>query len=273
MRQLIVPVPGGHLSVVDEGEGPPILLLHAGIVDSRAWEPFVPHLLAAGYRAIRFDARWAGRSETEDVEFSNRADAVAVLDALGVGRACLVGNSVGGQIAVDTAIEFPARVAALVTIGASIGGYEPEPTPAEAALFEEMERLEASADPETVADFDARLWVDGIGQPTDRVPSAIREAVRDMDRQVGDPRRVHGRPIRLLPPAAERLDALTMPVLAIAGALDVSDVWATARHLERTCPNARAVLMPDVAHLVALEAPEAVAALIVELVRPLGRIG
>jgi len=62
-------------------------------------------------------------------------------------------------------------------------------------------------------------------------------------------------------------------VLAIAGALDVSDVWATAQHLERTCREARAVLMPDVAHLIAVEAPEAVAALIVGLLQPLGRFG
>ena len=272
MRQFFVPVPGGRLFVIEEGTGPPILLLHAGIVDSRAWESLVSHLVAAGYRAIRFDARGFGQSGTEDVEFSNRADVVAVLDALRVGRACLVGNSRGGQIAVDTAVEFPGRVAALVTIGASIGGYEPEPTPAEAALFEEMDRLEAEADPETVADFDIRLWVDGVGQSSDRVPSAIRETVREMDRQVADPGRVHGRPIRLLPPAAERLDALTMPVLALAGALDVTDVWATAQHLERTCLNARAVLMPDVAHMIALEKPEAVAALMVELLRPLGRL-
>ena len=273
MAQLTVPVPGGRLFVVEEGTGPAILLLHAGIVDSRAWEPLAPHLVVAGYRTIRYDARGFGRSETEDVDFSNRADVLAVLDALAVGRACLVGNSRGGQIAVDTAVEHPGRVAALVTIGANIGGLEPEATPAEAALFEEMDRLEADADPETVADLHVRLWVDGIGQPTDRVPSGIRDAVREMDRRVADRGRVHGRPIRLLPPAAERLDALTMPVLAIAGALDVSDVWATAQHVERTCRDARAVLMPDVAHLIAVEAPEAVAALIVGLLQPLGRFG
>ena len=270
MAELSVPVPGGRLFVVDVGTGPPILLLHAGIVDSRAWEPLVPHLVAAGYRAIRYDARGFGRSETDDVDFSNRADALAVLDALAVDRACLVGNSRGGQIAVDTAVEHPGRVAALVTIGANIGGFEPEATPAEAALFEEMDRLEADADPETVADLHVRLWVDGIGQPTDRVPSGIRDAVREMDRHVADRDRVHGRPIRLLPPAGERLDALTMPVLALAGTLDVSDAWATARHLEQMCPHARAVLMPDVAHMIALEVPETVAALIVGLLRPLG---
>ncbi len=273
MSRLTVGVPGGDLAVVDEGSGPPIVLLHAGIVDARAWDPLARLLVEAGHRAVRFDARGYGASWSDDVDFSNRADVVAVLDALGIGRACLVGNSRGGQIAIDTAVEFPDRVAALVTIGANIGGYEPEPTPEEAAGFEEMERLEAAGDPDAVADFDVRFWVDGIGQPTDRVPAAVREAVREMDRAVADPSRVFGRPIRLDPPAATRLDILTMPILAIAGALDVSDVWATAEHLERTCPDARAVLVPDVAHLIAMEAPEVVAALILEFIRPLGRFG
>jgi 3-oxoadipate enol-lactonase len=269
MTEIVVPVPGARLHVLEDGTGPAILLLHAGIVDARAWDPLVPLLVAAGYRAIRHDARGYGLTEEEDVEFSNRADTIAVLDALGVGRACLVGNSRGGQVAVDTAVEFPERVAALVTIGANIGGYEPEPTPEEAALFEQMEALEEGDDPAATADFDVRLWVDGPGQPTDRVPARLREAVRAMDLEVAA-RPAVGTPVRLQPPAAERLDRLTMPVLAIAGALDVSDVAATARHLEDVCVEARAMIVPGVAHLVAMEAPEATAEAIVDFLRPLG---
>jgi len=269
MTEHLVPVPGARLHVLDDGEGPAILLLHAGIVDARAWDPLVPLLVAAGYRAIRYDARGYGLSEEEDVEFSSRADAIAVLDALGVGRVCLVGNSRGGQIAVDTAVEFPERVAALVTIGANIGGYEPEPTPEEAALFERMEALEEGDDPVATADFDVRLWVDGAGQPETRVPSELRETVRAMDLEIAVRPQV-GRPIPLAPPAAEQLDRLTMPIVAIAGALDVSDIEPTARHLEAVCVDARAVVVPDVAHLVAMEAPELTAELIVELLRPLG---
>ena len=112
-----VDVPGGRLFVVDEGDGPPVVLLHAGIVDLRSWDGLVPHLVAAGYRAVRYDARAWGRSTTEDVAYSNRADLVAVLDALGIGRAALVGNSRGGQIAFDTAVEFPDRVVAVVGVG------------------------------------------------------------------------------------------------------------------------------------------------------------
>jgi pimeloyl-ACP methyl ester carboxylesterase len=70
MRQREVTVQGGRLSVADEGDGPTILLLHASIphatiVEARAWEPLVPHLVAAGWRAVRFDVRGYGQSATE----------------------------------------------------------------------------------------------------------------------------------------------------------------------------------------------------------------
>jgi pimeloyl-ACP methyl ester carboxylesterase len=70
-----------------------------------------------------------------------------------------------------------------------------------------------------------------------------------------------------MPRAAGRLSALTKPVLAIAGELDVSEAWATARHLEASVPSARAVLMPGVAHLIGMEAPEALAVQIVEFLQ------
>jgi pimeloyl-ACP methyl ester carboxylesterase len=266
-----VRVPGGELLVRDDGDGPSIVLLHAGIVDSRAWAPLMPLLTGAGYRTLAYDRRGYGGSLTEDVAYSNRADLIAVLDDARIRRAALVGNSAGGHVAVDTAVEHPDRVAALVTIGASIGGYEPETTPAEAELFAELERLEAAGDPRAVAEFDLRLWVDGPGQPESRVPAHVREFVRSMDLQVAEAGRVFGRPTPLEPRAAQRLDALSMPVLAVAGALDVSDVAVTAQHLEARCPDARAVIVPDVAHLMGLEAPERLAHLILDHLRPLAR--
>jgi 3-oxoadipate enol-lactonase len=117
MTDRSISVPGANLNTVDEGSGPPIVLLHAGIADLRAWDALVPHLTAAGYRLIRYDQRGFGRTVTKNVAFSNRADCIAVLDALGIGQAVLVGNSRGGQIAIDTAIEFPDRIAALVGVG------------------------------------------------------------------------------------------------------------------------------------------------------------
>jgi 3-oxoadipate enol-lactonase len=258
-------VPGGSLSMQQEGSGPPVLLLHAAIVDSRAWDALVPLLTAAGHRVVRYDRRGFGRSITEDVPYSNRSDALAVLDALGIERAIVVGNSQGSQIAVDIAIEHPERVIAVVAVGPTIGGYAPEPTPAEAELFDQMERLEASGDPDAIAAFDVDVWVNGPGQPADRVPGHILEAVREMDRGIWDPPRSQGQPIRLEPAAAGRLDELTAPLLAVAGDLDVSDAWLTARYLAANAPSARAVLLPGVAHMIGMEAPVELARLIVEL--------
>ena len=149
-----VDVPGGRLFVVDEGEGPPVVLLHAGVADLRAWDAMVGPLSGAGYRVVRFDTRAYGQSTTEDVEFSPRADLIAVLDAPGIGRAALVGNSRGGMIAFDTAIQFPDRIVAVVGVARGHGGFEVEPTAEEVPILEAYDRVD-SAQP-----FDADALTD-----------------------------------------------------------------------------------------------------------------
>jgi pimeloyl-ACP methyl ester carboxylesterase len=257
--------------VLDEGSGPAIALLHAGIADHRAWNDMVPLLNAAGYRTIRYDQRGAGRSTTDDVEFSRVDDLLAVLDTAKVDRVALVGNSMGGQLAFDTAITAPDRVVAVVGVGAGLGGFDGGNTPDELAIFAEMERLENAdpVDPDAVAEIDARAWVDGPGQPPTRVPAAVRNLVLEMDRF--DPAQPQGKPRRLDPPASERLPELRCPVLAVAGELDMSEVAVTARHLEAHAPNARALVWPDVAHMIGMEQPQRMTSAIVDFLAPLPR--
>jgi 3-oxoadipate enol-lactonase len=275
MTETFVAVPGGRLHTLDAGDpsDPAILLLHAAVADLRAWDEVVPPLADAGYRVVRYDARGFGESTTEDVHYSTRADALAVLDALGIGRAAFVGNSRGGQIAFDTAIEFPERVVAVVGVGAGLGGFEGEPTPEELVVFEEGEALESAEeiDVDALVGLETRVWLDGIGQPETRLPAAIRERFRAMDAAIYAPVRVTGRHISLEPSAGSRLADLRCPVLAIAGAFDVSDVAQTARHLEANAPDARALIMPGVAHMIGMEVPSELAALIVDFLAPLPR--
>jgi 3-oxoadipate enol-lactonase len=275
VTETTVEVPGARLHVIDEGarRDPPLLLLHAGIADARSWEGVVPSLIEAGYRVVRFDARGAGRTESEDVPFSRVADALAVLDALGIERAALVGNSMGGMTAIDAAISAPERVAAVVGVAAGLGGFDGGATELEERMFAEMEALDNAdpPDPAAIADIDIRVWVDGPGQPPDRVSPRIRDLVREMDSASFTPGHETGRPIRLDPPAAERLDELRCPVLVVAGDVDVSEVAATARHIEATAPSARAVVLPNVAHMIGMEAPDDLARLIVDFLGPLPR--
>ena len=120
-----VEVPGGRIWAVDEGVGPPIVLVHAAIVDLDAWDLVVPPLLRAGYRVIRYDMRGYGRSSPASGPLCRRDDLDLVLNALEVTRAHLVGCSNGGQICLDLALEQPQRVASLTLVGATPSGFEP----------------------------------------------------------------------------------------------------------------------------------------------------
>jgi 3-oxoadipate enol-lactonase len=266
-----VDVTGGRLFATSEGEGPPIVLLHAFIADHRAWDAMVPGLVAEGFRVVRYDCRTFGASTTEDVDYSERADLIAVLDAFEIGRAALVGNSGGGRVAFDTAIESPGRVVAVVGVGASLSGFEGKPNPAEQPLIEQAEKVMSAPehDLDAIADVCVRLWVDGPGQPADRVDPAIRESVRAMCRPLSDRGRVRGKPIAMEPAANDRLAELVCPALAVAGTLDLSELTQVAKRIEAAAPDALAVVWPHVAHMIGMELPERLNALIVEFLAPL----
>jgi pimeloyl-ACP methyl ester carboxylesterase len=128
-----------------------------------------------------------------------------------------------------------------------------------------------AGDVAALVDYEVQVWGSGVGQPPDRLPAALRDMLRPLVEAAEDPRRVWGKAQPLDPPAADRLAAATMPVLVVAGDLDFSYVEATGRHLAATLPDASLVRMPGVAHIIALEAPDETAALVVEHARSLGR--
>jgi pimeloyl-ACP methyl ester carboxylesterase len=267
----VIDVPGGRLRVVAEGEGPPILLVHSAIVDMRSWDAMVAPLVAAGYRVIRYDIRGYGSSTAEDVDFSNRADVLAVLDGVGAGQAAVVGNSRGAMIALDSVLDSPDRFVALVWVGGGIGGFDGGATAEEIPVFDAADAVEERGDADALADLEVQIWVNGIGQSPTRAPAAIRDAVREMDRPLVEPGRVFGKPIPLDPPANERLGSVRVPTLAVVGALDTSGTRAAAARLAEAVPAARAITIPDVAHLIGMELPGELAALIVEFLAPLPR--
>jgi pimeloyl-ACP methyl ester carboxylesterase len=250
-----VRVEGGRLWAEWAGEGSGVVLAHAGIADSRQWDPQWDALIAR-HRVVRYDLRGFGKAEVEHVRFSNREDLVAVMDAAGLERAVLVGCSRAGSIVIDTALEYPDRVSGVVHVGGGISGTDWEATPVEEAEFARGEALEEAKDWAAVAAHEARIWVDGFGQPDGRAPADVREAVRRMVYETYVQEKPYGDPIVLDPPAAERLSQLSMPVLVIVGLLDESGTIASARLLAREAPRARLIELPDVAHMPSLERPE-----------------
>lgn len=115
---------GAELAWAEEGQGEPLLLVAGQATGMVGWDPVVPGL-ARSFRVIRFDHRGIGASTEGRAEnYSTRAfaaDAVAVLDAAGIGRAHVYGHSMGGRVAQWMAVDFPSRVASLVLAATSAG--------------------------------------------------------------------------------------------------------------------------------------------------------
>jgi 3-oxoadipate enol-lactonase len=266
-----IDVPGGRIAAEDEGAGPPIVLVHSAIVNRRSWDALTPLLVAAGYRVIRYDMRGFGESTAEAVEFSPRADLLAVMDARSVARAVVAGNSWGAMNVLDTALEAADRFVAVVWLGGGVGGFEGGQTPEEKELMDAEGKAEEDGKPDLAAELDVQIWVDGVGQPPTRVPAALRDAVRSMDRELLEPGREFGTNTHLEPRATDSLAELAVPTLAVIGALDTSGTRAAARRLADGAPNVRLEEWPDVAHMIAMEQPKRLAALLVEFLAPLPR--
>lgn len=242
------------------GDGPVVLLLHAGIADRRMWDPVVD-ALARTHRVVWYDLRGYGESRPLPASFAHHDDAVAVLDALGVDAAALVGCSFGGSVAVDTALAHPERVTALALFGSVVSGYRLT------GMDELWERVIGDVDEddlEVMALAEVRLWVVGPDrQRADVDPDLIAlaeemnraalagEAELDREEEAG---RVTVR--RLDPPASDRLGEVTVPTLVTVGEFEVPEVRRLADRIGREVPGAQR--LPDLtgtAHLAPLERP------------------
>lgn len=245
---------GARIYYEVDGDGQPVVLIHAGVANLRMWDDQVAALRDA-YRVIRFDTRGFGRTETDAVEFSNRADVAAVMDHLGVDRAHVGGLSRGGQIALDFALERPERVRSLVVAGGGVGGYEaPEET--DASVFQQAERWEEARDWDRLSEWETAYWVDGPGQPPTRVDPDLRAKVHDWILSDYRAEKEAGRPQPLDPPAATRLDGLRVPLLVMVGTLDDPGTQGHMRHLAERVPGARLEVFEGAAHMLNLEQPE-----------------
>ncbi len=250
-----VEVEGARLYYEAEGEGAPLLLIHGGLGSLRMWDDQAA-AFSDSYRVIRFDTRGFGQTESEDAEFSNRADAIAVLDHLGAGPSHLVGQSRGGIIGLDLVIEHPSRFRSFVSVASGVGGFMPDlPEGVEGPPWDDMEARWAARDWDALAELETQVWVDGWGQSPERVDPAVRARVKQWILDNYFAAKPEGKPQPLDPPAAERLGEVSLPLLVLVGTADEPGTVVAGRHLAATVNGARLVEL-DVAHMIQLEQPQ-----------------
>jgi 3-oxoadipate enol-lactonase/4-carboxymuconolactone decarboxylase len=207
--------------------------------------------LSSRFRCVRYDIRGHGRSQvvTTPASIDDLADDLAgLVDALGIGHVHLVGLSLGGMTAQAFAVKHPQRLESLVLMATSAHMPPPEAwdervktvrSQGMAAIVDAlMSRWftpdTAALSPEQVKPVhDAFLAIDPNGY------AACCLAIRDMD--------LRG-----------RIGAITAPTLIIAGEDDPATPIEMAEELASLIPGAELTVVPEAAHLIAVEQPDAV---------------
>lgn len=256
MSEGIVEAGGGaRLRFSVEGDGPSVLLVHAGACDMRMWDGVVERL-APDHRCIRFDMRGYGLTEYPDTGYSPAGDVEQVLEALDCDDVTVVGASYGGLVAIEHALAHPRRVARLVLLDALLGDHDFSEQMREFAAAEERALEEGRL--EDAVELNVAMWAPDA-------PADVQALLRDMQRRAFELQLdCEPEPVWLHPPAGERLHELDLPVDVVHGERDTADFVAIARRLADELPDAQLHVIEACGHLPALERPDAVADLIAE---------
>lgn len=245
----------------------PVLLVHAGVADRRMWDPVLDRL-QEHRDVLRVDLRGFGASTGRPTgALAPYQDVRDVLAAEGIERVHVVGASFGAGVAVEVALTEPALVASLL-LSAPGGSLIPEMTDQlRTFVLAESAALEGG-DLAAAVEVNLATWVDGPGQPPDRVDPAVRGLVEKMQRLAfeltADWDDVEE--AELDPPALDRLAEVDAPTLVLSGTLDVDAIDRAATEVLTGVSGARQVVWPDTAHLPSMERPDAFVTLVLDWV-------
>ena len=243
-----------------QGSGPPVLLIHAGVADRRMWDPLVD-ALAHTFRGVRADLRGFGETPLPPGPFSNSEDLDALLAHLGIAHVAVVGSSLGGRTALELATTHPGRVSSLVLLNTAYRGLEP--TPAAEVVGDEEERLLEAGDVDGAVELMVRTWL-GPDAGDD-----ARELLRVMQRNAYDVQLAAEEADPGPEPRLVEVDptAIAVPTTLVSGGHDIDHFRAIADHLAGQIPGAERVHLDWAGHLPSLERPDAVLALLLDVLR------
>ena len=243
-----VSIEGGRLYYERAGEGFPVVFIHPGLWDRRIWDDQF-ETFAGRHDVMRYDVRGYGRSDVPTLPYSDVRDLRYLLGELGIGRCAIVGCSMGGQLALDFALEHPDVADALVLVAPGLSGYRWE-DPGLDVLFAEVQQAVAAGDLERAMDVEVAVWAPlDSGRETN---ARIRAIAMDNTHIFRVPDTLAESP----PSAVERLSEIQAATLVVVGDRDVSEIHTIADLLVERVPGAHKREIHDADHLVMVRQPE-----------------
>ena len=247
------------------GQGSPVVLVHEGIADSRMWEPQWA-AYAERYRVVRFDMRGFGQSPPAVGTFSLAGDLVELLEGLELGPATLIGVSLGGAVAMETAIARPDLVSRLVLVAPGLRGFEM--TDETKAGWAEEEAALERGDVDAAVEVNLRMWVDGPSRSlrTRSIPTCARRSARCSGaRSRSGSRRARRATISRSSRVGEIGSARSRsPRSSSSGTSTGPRCSRSPKRLETEIPNARRETIAGTAHVPSMERPDEFDRLVLE---------
>ncbi|WP_410789779.1 alpha/beta fold hydrolase [Kribbella sp. C-35] len=225
------------------GDGPDLLLVHAGVADARMWARQVEELKSS-HRVITLDLRGYGETPL-DPKYSDAGDVLALLEEVGARDVAAVGASYGGYVVQQVASRKPELFSRLVLLCAPTDNVQPDDELR--ALWAEENKLLEAGDVDGATDLTVRRW---IGPDAD---DEARELLRVMQKRAYDVQLAAGDvDNEEWPVEPEKIDA---PVRLITGAHDFKFFTDSADYLAERLPTAERLHLPWAGHLPTLERP------------------
>lgn len=242
-----------HCEIDGPDSGRPLLCLHSLATDMTVWDAQVPAFTATGFRVVRVDLRGHGGTTATPPPYTLDllvADAVAVLDALDIGRCSVLGLSLGGMIAMGLALDHPERVDKLVVADARADA----PPPYVALWDGIIERAHAEG-MAAVVDASIQRWFTPAF--VEQRPPALERLRAAATRTTIEGLEGCGRALQQLA-YLPRLHAITAPTLFVTGEHDGPAPPEVMQEMAAAVPTAgELVVIPHAGHLSAVEQPEA----------------
>ncbi|MDT7707312.1 MAG: hypothetical protein QOG20_2919 [Pseudonocardiales bacterium] len=249
-------VNGKELAVEVDGEGPAVLLVH-GLGGTSNFYQVQADALAERFRVIRVDSAGAGRSPVADgISITSHADDLAaVLDALGVESAAVVGHSMGTLVVRDLATRYPGKVSAMALLGAVR-------EPAEAGRQAQRDRAAVLREKGTAA-VAPGVVANALSETTRRdkpeVAAFVRELVMRQDAEG------YARNCEALAAATDPGPiAPTLPLLLVTGTDDKVGPPEASHELAAAHGDASVEIVQGIGHWTALEAARPVTELLLK---------
>ncbi len=243
------------------GEGEPLLLIGGFGCDHMIWSQVAP-ALSSRYRIISLDNRGMGQSSPSVRPYTIRDladDAAALLDALGIEQAHVVGHSMGGQIAQELALARPDLVGSLLLLSSCARCDERNKS-----LIEQHGMLPASADIKTCALL-IMPWL--YTNAFYSRPGAIDELLDWILKYPFQPTATElERQSRAISAfnATDRIGGINCPTLVMVGEEDILIPPVFSRNLADSIANAELHILPDTGHGLLVESTAAVAGVMLD---------